>query len=292
MEKSPRIQTRTVHSIWGQLLQAQSLMGLPMNILPFTTLNEKHQINHNNRLQLTDKLVCQYYCIGWGGHENITASDKPHITDIIEHDPSDAGLYQQMPFVLRRRGNDLTDEQKQRYRLRKLVSIKGVEYIAYYLKKFEIKGGGNQVLLETIIDGESTTVPYTPRAENLSPVKPELSPREVETASNTKLRVSVNATIEFDEFDSREYREVSKILYGSAKYAVVSEIGIVAAVDNENYTSPFDGTTHPEVQAATIISFISTYHAMNVIDTFEEQLALGEKETLLTRSPVLATVGG
>lgn len=283
---------RIVHSIWGQQIQTQLLLGLPITLQPYTTLNEYHEVNVVKKLPVNAKPVAQYYCIGWGGHEQVAASDKPHIASIIQHDPLDAGLYNPMPFVLRRLNNDLTQVERDKYRLRKKVTVNGIEYIGYYLRKFDISTT-TEIMLEKMNAGVLTTLPYTANEENLRPQKPHLSPRTAETTSDTKVKVHAPCDITFDENDCAELIEVAKILFGDPQYAVISEIGIVTGVDTNNYTSPIDRVRYTEIAGAVISAYISTFKSPYLNDDgFVERLSLGDKIPLLTTSPFVATVGG
>lgn len=283
---------RIKHTIWGQQLQAQLLLGYSVALEPYTTLNEYLNVNKKKRLEENERPAVRYYCIGDGGHEMRTSTDVPHVPDPIDHDPTDAGLYNLMPFVMRRLNNDLTAEERKNYRLRVKREVNGVQYWAYYLKKMETEDMG-RITLERVENGVTTYHPYASSEANLSPRKPQLSTRQVNTASNVKAKIGVNGVIHFTEQDVKEYLEVAKILYGSVQYAVVSEIGLVAGVDDNDFVSPDDASRYTEVKGATITTFLSTFRSL-VFDRegFRERLELGEKEPLLVNSNVLATVGG
>lgn len=281
---------RIRHTVWGQMIQAMLFSGAPVKLPANITLNEFLNIQKNAKFTQADRPAARFWCIGYGGHAMNKQADIPHIPDPIEHDPRDAGLYKPLPFVLRRPNNDLTDEQRLNYRLRRRETINGQEYIAYYLKKMVVE---DDVLVfhRTTKNGKQDDVPYSATEENLAPVPPTLPPRHVVTAANSKLHVSNEARMEFNQFDVEELYEVAKIKFGDRRYAVVSEIGIVTACDVHNLRAE-DGVTISEVKGAVIASFISSYHALYYANSgFIERVELGEKAPLFTQMELTPTVG-
>ncbi len=284
---------RITHTAWGQFIQAQLLMSnpnTPIILQPNTTLNEKLNIMETSRLDINDKVNVQWYCIGHGGHQILKSSNGIDYPDSVKRDPLEASLYDMVPFVLRQKNQDLTEEEARQYRLKRIETHGGVEYYAYYLKRMTIEDKP-KVLIETTVDGVKQVKPYTVTEANLSPHKPTLSPREVVSASNTKVRVSIGASINFTEQDTENLKEVFKILYGTSKITLISEIGIVAGSDVAN-VSVAGGRTGNELKGATVVSILSVYHALHFSNNgFEERLELGEKTPLATTSPIVTTVG-
>lgn len=281
---------RVKHTAIGQYIQSRLFLGLPIDVIPNTTLNQKFGINPKTRITADEKYQAIYFCIGDGGHDQSKTANQPAITVPVDHDPSDCALYHHMPFVLRPLNNDLTDTERSRYRLRRIENHGGVDYAAYYARKMTYENT-TRIVLESVNKGVSTVLPYDYTERNLSPVRPELPVRQVVTASNTKMKVSTGASIVFDEFDVREYRNVCKIIYGSARVSVISEMCAVAAVDDTTYVNDA-GQRFPELKGATVISFFSTYQSMDFSNGgFTEVLELGEKTPLPTNSSIIPTVG-
>lgn len=284
---------RVKHTAIGQYVQSRLFLGLPIEQLPNTTLNQKFGINHKTtRVGPDEQYKAIYFCIGDGGSGMEKSADRPAIPDLYGHDPSDCALYHHLPFVLRPINNDLTNEQRSRYRLRRKELHNGIEYFAYYARVLSYEAT-TRILAESIVKGVSDVKPYEFTENNLSPKEPTLQVREKVTASNTKLKVSTGASLVFDENDIRELINVSKILYGTARYAVITEMSIIGGVDDQNYTSPDDGKRINELKMATTICFFNTYHLLSYTNTgFKEVVELGEKTPLPTTSKVLATISG
>lgn len=283
---------RVRHTAIGQYVQSRLFLGLPIEQLPNTTLNQKFNINHKNvRIEPNDQFRAIYFCIGDGGSGMEKAADRPAIPDLRDHDPTDCALYHHLPFVLRPINNDLTNEQRSRYRLRRKELHNGVEYFAYYARVLSYEST-TRIMAESIVNGVSDVKPYEFTENNLSPKEPTLQVREKVTASNTKIKISTGASIVFDENDIRELINVSKILYGTTRYAAITEMSVVGGVDDQNYISPDDSKRMNELKMATTICFFNTYHLLAYTNTgFKEAIELGEKTPLPTTSQVLATVG-
>ena len=112
------------------------------------------------------------------------------------------------------------------------------------------------------------------------------------TASNVKIKVSTGAKIVFTEDDVREYANAVKIITGNSRYSVITEIAIVAGVDDTTYVSADDGKRINELKLATVICFADTYQLLTRNNNgFEEVIELGEKTPLPTTSAILPTVG-
>lgn len=281
---------RVRHTAIGQYIQSRLFLGLPIEIIQNTTLNEKFDINKKTQITADEKYQAIYFCIGDGGHDQSKTANQPAITVPVDHDPSDCALYHHMPFVLRPLNNDLTETERSRYRLRRIETHGGVQYVAYYARKMTYENT-TRIVLESVNKGVSSVLPYTYTTSNLNPKRPELPVRQVVTASNTKMKVSTGASIVFDEFDVREYRNVCKIIYGSARISVISEMCVVAAVDDIAHMND-KGEKYSELKGATVISFFSTYQSMDFSNGgFTEVLELGEKTPLPTNSSIIATVG-
>lgn len=281
---------RLNHTIWGQYLQSMMLLGQTIQLPAGVTLNEKLNINEKFKLESTDRFTSAYYVIGNGAHTITKDNDIVPTVNNVKHDPIDGAPFNMMPFALKAEHDDFPEEMRAQYRLRRKEEHNGKTYWAYYMKRIQMEDM-TRVLIETTQDGHTSVTPFHITERVLSPKRPELTPNEVVTASNTKIKISVGASIDFDTNDVEEYMNVNKIIYGTADASVISEIGLVSAVE-ETWMHPDDGVRYTEVKGAVVLTFISTYHQLNVNNAgFTEKLELGEKTPLPTSSEIVATVG-
>lgn len=280
--------TDTIHTIYGNYLQTVLTWGLPFTLIQNTTLNERFQVNHNITLEGSQRPAIRYYCIGNGAHRANTDNNELHYPDLIPHRPKDAGLFNQLPFVLRRLNDDLPNEKRNEYGIRKKESHNNVEYWAYYLKRLNIADATPQIYIDTNTNGVVTSKPYSPVVGDLTPARPGLPPTGVVVASNQYLRVSAQVNITFNDFDVNEFMNVCKIKYNNAKVAIISEFGICSGVDRQVNIQTNGGTTQMnEAVAVQIAAFISTHKYLRTTrDGFTQTLEVGIQEPSLTELDV------
>jgi hypothetical protein len=157
----------------------------------------------------------EYFCIGTGGIENsaplILSKPRNHETR----------LYNMVPFRCIKEGveSDLTETEREKYRLRRRKKINGEWYIVYYLKKFEI---GN------IVVQESNGSPYIIRDAHSNPVT---------SYGDHELKdTSIHAFYEFFLYiDPEDFKEYYKAVNGSLNSeAKLTEFGLVMANEMKN----------------------------------------------------------
>ena len=127
-------------------------------------------------------------------------------------------LYEPIPFRMVPVSNDLSASEQEQYRLRRLVNYGGVDYAAYYAKKFEAG----------VIQLEYNDASYTPLESDTTPVDENDSSHRLAGGS---VLAYVQFTLNITESELKEY---FTIVNGSLSGAVVNEIGIVHGADLPN----------------------------------------------------------
>ncbi len=253
-----------VRSALGAYLQTCQLAQLPFTLFQYTTLNEKLNINVVTSLPANETPFLQYLAIGNGGHEMVVGANNITVPEPVQHQPTDAALYNQIPFVLRLPTNDLTTAQQTNYRLRANVVYGGVTYVAYYLKTLDLTtttgGLTNQtpsMLYNTVSNGTTTSTAYTYTAANLNPTPPTGS------GSTTGNYISATAKlpINFTTFDINELLNVANIIYGSQDYAIISELALCSGLDGA-VSGTFNGVlqNYTEAMAVQVMTFMNTFY--------------------------------
>lgn len=255
MADAVKIVTRT---IYGAALQTSHTLKTPHQIREYTTINEALNVpeivpyqpspisagaqvpqSYNAETDTID-LAVQYWCIGNGGHNMVTKGEKAIPLPITEvHRSNDACLYEILPFVVKPVDQDLSREQRTNYRLRKVMMIDGEYFIAYYARKLPTQELASKMLHTKVQDGIATTVEFIPSINNLNPTKPTIGQEN----DGSFLSVSSSILIDFTEQDVNWLKEACEILYGSAEFAIISEIAICSGVDKliqQEY--PLNGT--------------------------------------------------
>lgn len=276
-----RIITRT---IYGSRLQTAQMLNLPYTAVANTTLNEKFGILAGVQPDNNEVPACRYFCIGLGGHRNMMGSDNRPYVSPIQHDPSDAALYDHLPFLLREPTDDLSPTERARYALRKQILVSGVPYIAYYLRRLDLDNVQPTMMHNTVTDGVVSSVPFVPSSANLNPTPPPIPPTGVVTTDGDYLSASALVSLNFTAAEIQELVNVAELLFGNELMAVISEIGLVAGVDKTTTATAAGGGTfnYLEAVACQIVSHITAYYSAAFANNgFDFSLELGATEPLV-----------
>lgn len=297
--------TRTIYSAG---LQNSQTLKIPHQILEYTTLNEALNIpeivpyqpnpltvgaqvaQSYNPESDTNNLAVRYWCIGNGGHNMVTKGEKAIPLPVVEaHRSNDSNLYEILPFVIKPIDQDLSREKRAKYRLRKILSIDGELYVAYYARVLPIQELSSKMLHTKVTNGVPTTVEFVPSINNLNPA------RVVIGQENDGSYLSVNSSIliDFNAEDANLLKEACEILYGTAEFALISEIAICSGIDKPiQQEYPINGTqTSTNIANQNLVEavgvqvnvFMNTFYSSISSDQgFEFDLDLGSAEPLFS----------
>lgn len=263
-----------VRSVYGAYLQTVQLMNLPFNLLAHTTLNEKFNILNSVAIPSNTTPSLQYFAIGNGGHKMVIGTGGITVPGPLQHNTTDAALYNQLPFVLRLPTNDLTPAQMANYRLRTTVIYNGVTYVAYYLKTINTNSSDGslsinapQILYNAVANGTVTTTPFVPSASNLNPTPPTTVTSGAVSTTGNYVSATAQIPISMSVFDVNEFLNVANIIYGDPSYAIISEIGLCSGLDYAT-SGIFNGTnqSYTDAIAVQIMSTIGTFYAVEFMN--------------------------
>lgn len=272
-----------VPTIHGAYLQTCQYMKRTFVVENHTTLNEKFGLHDTIALAGTDMPFMQYVAIGNGGHEFSTGTDGIPLINSIQHLPTDAALYNHLPFVLRALDNDLTPAERAGYRMRVIETYEGVRYAAYYLKVLDLSTTVPQKELREVNEGIITTTPFASSVGNLNPTPPVITPGGVLTTSGNSVAVTSKVAFDMDTWEIEELLNASVVKYGDDRYAIISEIALVSGLDKV-VSGDFNGTisSYTDVIAAQICAFMSSiYPAKYSTAGINTLLDIGAVEALL-----------
>src|ERR1035437_4515235 len=146
-----------VRTIYSGDLQNSLLLGIPYATKKYSTLNEFLGIAADVSLATTDTPKMRYAAIGNGGHKMVVGSNGIAKIEPIQHTTTDAALYNQIPFVLRAIGNDLSLADQANYGLKKRITVgvgaASADYYAYYLKRLDFTSVASQIQLKAVANG-------------------------------------------------------------------------------------------------------------------------------------------
>ena len=270
-------------TIYGAYLQTCLLMGLPVEIVPNTTLNEKLSIQPTALLGVNENPKMRYLSIGIGGHRSKVGTDGIDLVESLPHQTSHGGSYRMFPYALRPVDTDLSPAERERYGLRRIENIGGVEYVAYYLRRLDLTNVVVKMQLNEVSGGITTTTDFIPTSDDLNPTQPTLASGGINTVTGNFLSATAKLQILFDTFDATEILNAAMVLYNSEDYAFITEMALVSGVDRSvTVTDPNSvNVTYNEVIAAQIVTHVSTMQPMkSQRDGFTATLDVGATEPL------------
>lgn len=273
-----------VRSVYGAALQTAEFLGLPHTYLAHSTLNERFNINQAMVPADVDIPRIRYACIGNGGHSVVVGSNNIALNKPIQHLPRHSGLYNHLPFVLRPLTNDLTPQQRAKYRLRSIVTIGGVVYSAYWLKVLNVTGTVVETDYYSVTNGVTTSTTFAPNSNDLNPSPPDLSSLGVVSTSGDYIAASAKIPFDLNASDISELGNVANIMYNDKDYAIISEIGLCSGVDKV-VTGDFNGVqaSYTEAIGVQIANFVCTYLPTQYLDNdLQLEFDVGSVEPMLT----------
>ena len=249
--------TRTAY---GAFLQTVKYLGIPFQMIPNTTLNERFGINAGVAPSANAIPEMQYFCIGVGGHSFTVGADSIPVPTPIQHEATDAACFKPIPFVLRPVTSDLSQVQQTNYALRSVITINSVQYVAYYLKRIDLTQVTAQMQLVSVNAGVETVTPFTPNSSNLNPTPQTPSNSGTNVVTGNYVSASAPVGLIFSQTDATELQNVATIMFGNPDYAIISEIGLCSGVDKVVSVTPTTGATYNfnDAIAVQIQSFIET----------------------------------
>ena len=281
--------TSTRRTIAGSMLQTAKFFNIPMLYQDNSMLNEKYDFSKTLRPPAGQYPSVNYFQFGRNGFYCQPGGDGvPEIRSYV-HEPTDGGLFEGMPFVLRDPGNDLTAEQRAFYAGRSKVRVGSSDKIAYWLCKLNKTDSSILPFIVTPDGAEGTRDPFVPNSSTLSPTptKPSIDATNVVTGKFAVVECKIKMILTQWMID--ELLNVKQLLTGNSVLDV-TEIAIVQGYP-QTVTSDISGTsvTYEEAIVAQISAFFPNKIAINNYagDTLEMSFNAGIDDPL-----ALALMGG
>lgn len=186
----------------------------------------------------TRSLKMAVVVIGNRGHITTVEPDEATTFTAKERDARSSGLSGIIPFIVRRIDNDLSINDRKKYRLRKTLEIGGELYAAYYGRVFDLSNLSLEYIISTINSGIKNTTTLTPTAADLKPTGTAITG----STEGSYARVSAISPLSFTAEEIYELKNACNILWNKENLAMISEIGFCTAVDKPVYrTYPNSG---------------------------------------------------
>ena len=272
--------TRTIYSAHSQTAK---LLGLPFTVLENSTLNMKFNLFPADLPNTNEYPSLKYIAIGNKGVDYEIGTNGYILTKPVPHLPRHASLYNFIPFIARPLSADLNSTERALYRMRVITNIGGTDYVFYYLRVLPLDTVIPAVELRNVDNAVITSTPFVPELSDLSPVPPVISGVNLNNPNGDYLVSTAKVNFVLSAQDITEIMDACNIIYGDARYAVISEIALCTGVDKTK-SGVFGSTTAPYTEsiATQIAAFIHQYHALTSNTTgVNIQCDLGGIEALL-----------
>jgi len=272
--------TRT---IFNAHLQTSRELSKPFTVLPNSTLNQKFNLFPNEVTNINEYPNLGYIGIGNKGASYEVTETGYILTTPIPHSPKHASLYNFIPFVVRDINNDLSSNERLKYRMRVPLMVGGTQYVAYYLRTLDLANVIPGVELRNVNNGTITTNSFEPSLSDLSPIPIDISNVNLNNPNGDYLASTAKVLFTLNQQDITEILNACDLLFGDPRYAVINEIALCTGLDkvlqgtfgnsNSNYT---------DVIVTQVAAFISQYHALTANTTqVQIELDIGSVESLL-----------
>lgn len=181
--------------------------------------------------------------IGRGGHGMQVDEDGEISPSTYPHKATHTGMFQPIPFIARLIDNDLTEEEREIYRLRVTGERDNQTYVFYFGRKLPELTEGIIEVLETVEDGKVVnSIPYEATVNDLKPIHEDLST----DSEGIYLRTYIPTQVDFTPEQIDEIKYACEIIYGTENKAVISELAFCFGIDKpitQRYTNDGVGLT-------------------------------------------------
>lgn len=213
-----------------------------------STYNEHLGILAERLPEPRERSCLRYIGLGNAGHRPGNGPNGITIPKPVRHRATDSGAYNAIPWILRPVENDLSDDVRQNYALRRMETHANRRYWAYYLKRIDNRGIRTRDYKITVEEGKQTTLDFKYSEQDNRPTPPELPSHDYNVDDKVAMQdgeyVLSNADLDvrMDEFDAQEFQNVARVLYGDPDFAIISELFLLTGVDAMAEGDAVDGS--------------------------------------------------
>lgn len=250
---------KTIRTVIGGKLQTAQKLNRPYEFAPNSIMNKVVGV-------LPDALPgetpwTQYAAIGIGGlsvryfDNNTRATPWPQ-----PHEPTDTGMFRQVPYVMRPVNQGLTAAERSRFRLRTIETRDGVKYECWWLRPLDLRDTTVRTEYRQIVDGQVVSTPWEPSAADQHPTPRAINPNQVLVTGDDYVASTAKTTFRFNSWDMTELVNVGSVLFKDEQAILLTELAACSGVDFES-RGDFNGIMLPYTEAigVQITDFVSTF---------------------------------
>lgn len=255
--------TATVtRTIYGLKIQTARYAKHVPTYLPHETLNEHYGVLAGDYPSVCPDLG--YFMIGTNGKTlGTNPVGEPEMV-YRDRDIRDNGLFRPCPLAMRRLHDDLTDAQRECYRLRNITTgPDGEQYFTYWAMPLDETDSSTKMWLNhPTADGGTVTTPFIPQASNLTPTAKETNiNQEIPVFGDFGTTTDI-VKIVMQPWQVDEAIKAKLIISGTDNFEA-NEWAVLTGVD-KRITSTIGGksATYTEVQAAQVSAYLPMTYTM------------------------------
>lgn len=297
----------TIPTIYGGEIMAAKRHGLNVNLHENSILNNivtlKPGVSGSNRYPQgvtpyapgeTNLITSRYFIIGTGAHFAQPRNDGATFLMPAPHSPADSGPYYWLPFKMVKLSGtgsqpDITGPERRQYVMRRLVTIAGDHYAAYWIKRLPLPTGLTPSRYTYLVTDGSASAPtaFSPSASHMQPTRPTLV-QGIIPSTGRYYEASIPVKVTFSDSEINDLRNVGQVLFNNPNAIVISEVGLVYGIERvsfQEYNLP-GGTlssvnsdpTLAEISTATVGCWVSEVKQLGANSELELELDIGAVE--------------
>lgn len=253
----------------GTNIMAASALKSTVMIPANTTLNEHHEVESKNSVGIKNgaDFKLGYFGVGIKGYQIVgnhpVANVPVHYTN--QHQPFDQNLFYSIPMCARPVDDDLTEQERDLYRMRTVKELNGVQTALYWLMKVGEDEFNPQTKRAYRNPATGNEVPedYVYRPESLNPEPVTLNSDGTVPLSNAYLMSSSLLDLSLNGAQVEELRNVCRLMFGDPSLAAVSEYQICWGIETTTEGQGAGGTMfrYKEILSAVTAYVVSERHA-------------------------------
>ena len=216
-------------TIYTAKITLSSLLNQPYRPELNTTLNEKLDCYPNHEITNPPYPVLNVITFGYSGVDMLDSN----LMDLkrAKHTALDGALFKHAPFLVVPSGTVLTEDEKNKYRLKSKLEVLGIVYDAYYGIVIDRISYDDRIFKVKINEGTSIMSPIDTK-EDASILSPIVKNNDnITEFTNDYILNSAMIKIQLDATEVEKLVKNIKLIEGNENDIVISEIGLCTSIE-------------------------------------------------------------
>lgn len=246
-----------------------------------TTLNEKFNIKIEDNLLITENPTIKYFALGNGNMRILPGGED--MLYYSNHKVTDGALYNHIPFIARESKFDLNNDEKSKYRMRKLLNVNGIEYAVYYLKVIDTTKVKNQLLHITTSEISMPKIELlsTNDSSILEPIHREVD-SPIENIGDEYVTTSNQITITLTTQELEEIKSAMELLSLDVISKEINEIALCTGIDSFDHSAFTNEAIKSQIAIFVDVNY-DIQESINTDNGFFREIEVGGMQPLSLR---------